>query len=161
MNLNMVYLDQNKSLYIIKKNYVAWEQFHPYKINLEKRRDTRNIEIFYDDGFGIRFGKSKEGKFYKRVKDGPWTTFTEKKDIPVFFGLGEIIATKGNTYWTQCGKNTIIREKVITNFDDSKRNEEYFEFVAANINKYNSLYEKLVFDNTSLDKAVEISMQKK
>ena len=40
-------LDQSKSLYIRKKHYVAWELL----------RDTRNIELIYNDTFEIKIVK--------------------------------------------------------------------------------------------------------
>ena len=156
-------LDQNKFLYIRKKNCIAWELFHPYRIKLETRRDTRNITELYSDKYCIKIGKSKGGKFYKRMKDGPWTEFTKEKDLPVFFCLGKIIATKANHYWVQCVEGTIVRETVIVNknSEHEKHKEGYHSFVAANISKHNTLYQKLVFDNVSLDRAVEILMYKK
>ena len=154
-------LDQNKSLYIRKKNYVAWELFHPYRINLRTRRDTRNIEVIYEDVSGISIGKSKTGEFYKKVLNGPWTAFVEKKNVPAMFGMGNIIAPKGFNYWVQYGKETIVKERVVTNKADIKRSKEYFHFIAANISKQNTLYQKLVFDSTTVDKTVEILMYKK
>ena len=145
-------LDQSKSLYIRKKHYVAWELL----------RDTRNIELIYNDTFEIKIGKSKQGKFYKIVNDGPWTSFVKKENAPVIFGMGNIIATQANHYWVQYGKETIVKETVITNKKkDEERIEGYFDFVAADISSKNNLYQKLVFDSTTLDKAVEILMHKK
>ena len=40
-------LDQNKSLYIRKLGGFTWEEFHPYRLQLEKRKwnscDIKNI----------------------------------------------------------------------------------------------------------------------
>ena len=76
------------------------------------------------------------------MKDGPWTKFTKEKDLPVFFCLGKIIATKANHYWVQCAEGTIVRETVIVNKNSEreKHKEGYHSFVAANISKHNTLY---------------------
>ena len=140
----------------------AWELFHQYRLELETRRDTRNIELTYEDSFGIKIGKSKQGIFYKKVNEGPWTCFVKKENVPVIFGMGNIIATQANHYWVQYGKETIVKEKVISNKKkEDERIEGYIDFVAADISAKNNLYQKLVFDTTTLDKAVEILMHKK
>ena len=135
-------LDQNKSIYIRIKNCIAWEPFYEHRLQ-QKTEKEENIAVLYKHASGIQIGKNKKGEFYKKKKRrGIWTSFVDKKDVPIIYDLGRIIATKANHYWTQYGEDTIIKYKVISNKkQEHKCVEGYYDFVTADISN-NKLYEK-------------------
>ena len=66
-------LDQNKNIYIRKKDSIAWQPFYEHRLNLETEKEE-NITVLYMHASGIQIGKSKKGKFYKKKGwRGVWT----------------------------------------------------------------------------------------
>ena len=152
-------IDQNKSLYLRKKDSIAWEEFYNNRLILHKEK-AANITVLYEHINGIKVGTNKEGEFYKKGVSGFWTKFVEKEEVPIIYDLGKIIATHADRYWTRTGEDTIIKYQVISAKKKEKRIEGCDTFISANVKKEDTLHEKLVLDNTCLKQGVNILLRK-
>ena len=93
-------LNQNKTVYIRKKNTVAWELFYEKPTYIAtKRKSSRDIVEFWNDSHCISLGKDKDGRFYKSAYDGVWMPFVTVENQRKHFRLGTFVATKRNKYW--------------------------------------------------------------
>ena len=148
--------DQNSSMYIRKKNTIGWEPFWENRLMLKKEMDS-NIKMIYTHASSIQFGVNKEGEFYKRKsKKNLWTAFTKKEEVPFIYGIGYIIATKANHYWVEYD-DTIIKYEVIRAKKKKFRHiKGYNKFVASDHVINRQILEKVVLDNTTIKKAVDL-----
>ena len=122
---------------------------------LKKEIDS-NIKIIYTHASGIEFGVNKEGEFYKRKsKKNLWTAFTKKEEVPFIYGIGYIIATKANHYWVEYD-NTIIKYEVMRARKKFRHIKGYNKFVASDHVIIQQILEKVVLDNTTIKKAVDL-----
>ena len=156
-NTNFEYgIDQNASMYIKKKDSTAWEPFWEKRLTLKKEKNA-NVKTIYTHASGIQFGINKQGEFYKRKeRKDLWTAFSKKEEVPIIFDIGHIIATKADHYWVEYEEETIIKYQVLRAKKRWNHIEGYDKFVVSDTITNEKIIEKVVFDNSSIKKSVDI-----
>ena len=153
-------IDQNLSMYIKKRGNIAWETFWENRLTLKNEKNY-NMKKIYTHTSGIEFDINKEGEFYKRKRNGLWTAFVKKHEVPIMFDIGRIVATKADHYWVEYDEETIIKYQVIrAKKGKSQHMKGYNNFVVADRIQNQEIIEKVVFDNSTVEKAVNILLNK-
>ena len=154
-------VDQNLSMYIKKKDNIAWEVFYENRLLL-KNEKNKNVKIIYKHKLSsLQVGVNKKGEFFKRRANGIWTAFVEDHQVPKIFKIGRIVATKKDHYWVENDEETIIKYRVIgVKKNKTKHLKGYEDFVVADRFKNQAIIEKAVFDKSTIQESVNILLNK-
>ena len=140
-------VDQNLSMYIKKKDNIAWEVFYENRLLL-KNEKNKNVKIIYKHKLsGLEVGVNKKGEFFKRRAK--------------IFKIGRIVATKKDHYWVENDEETIIKYKVLgAKKNKTKHLKGYEDFVIDDRFKNQTIIEKAVFDKSAVQESVNILLNR-
>ena len=154
-------IDQNLSMYIKKKDNIAWVVFYENRLLLKDEKN-KNVKIIYKHNLsGLEVGVNEKGEFFKRKPRGLWTAFVEEHQVPKIFNISKVIATKKDHYWVENDEETIIKYKVVgAKKDKTKHLKGYEDFIIADRFKNQAIIEKAVFDKSTIQESVNILLNK-
>ena len=109
---------------------ISWECiFENRRKTRTAERNSKEIKVIADVSI-FYFGLDSEGKFWKQIKNCPWTEFTNGEEKPKYFDH-DVILTQGKYYWEKHSKSkTIIKRQVDTGFlREIERKKDYYHFI--------------------------------